>query len=120
MRAVEIEAPTATEVLMPSSGLIASLRRTVLRVVDKAGRARHLPAVVTLPDGELRLRWDPRICTPRMGITVEDVEEQAATTHVNWHPERMLILDNFRMLHRRPPVPDGVNRILERTYVWSS
>ena len=118
LRAIELSGPTWTELLLPDSGIHASLRRTTLRATDREGGVRYLPAVVVLPDGGTRLRWDPRICKPQRGLKIEDVELQAPTVRVEWKPERLLVIDNFRALHRRPAVQGQTARILERTYVW--
>lgn len=116
LRGLRVPDRTSTEILDPGPSLLAEMRRTVLRAVDRAGRARHLPAAV--PDnGRWRIRWDPRTCTPRVGLSLHEVDVQPTTAVVEWREGRVLILDNTRLLHRRPTVAAG--RVLERTYVWS-
>jgi alpha-ketoglutarate-dependent taurine dioxygenase len=109
---------TCTELLDPPPGLQLKLRRTVLRVVDRRGLVRHLPASMPAEDG-VRLRWDPRICTPLTGTLLEEVDRHAPSVEVPWRVGRLLVVDNFRLLHRRPTVSGIAERILERTYVWS-
>ena len=118
LRAVELSDPTRTELLIPPADLLGGLHRTTLRAVDQFGRARYLPAVVPLSDGNFRLRWDPRTCTPRTGLAIEDVEGSAPTVHIEWFAERLLVIDNYKVLHRRPAIHRQTNRLLERTYVW--
>ncbi|WP_440065595.1 hypothetical protein [Streptosporangium sp. OZ121] len=116
LRALSIPQSTYTELLDPDPPLLTGLRRTVLRAVDRTGRARHLPAAVS-EEGRWRVRWDPRTCDPRIGLSLDEVEAQDATTIIEWREGRIVVLDNARLLHRRPTVPAG--RVLERTYVWS-
>ncbi|WP_373319782.1 TauD/TfdA family dioxygenase [Rugosimonospora africana] len=71
-----------------------------------------------LGNGNSRLRWDPRTCTPRTGLAIKTVEDKPPTAYVEWRPGRLLIIDNFRVLHRRPAVHGQTKRVLERTYVW--
>ena len=117
MYAKRISGHTYTELLDPLPSLQLKLRRTVLRVIDNRGRARHLPASLPTKDG-LRLRWDPRICTPLTGASLEEVEGHEPSVKVSWVKGRVLILDNFRLLHRRPGMSGVTERVLERTYVW--
>jgi hypothetical protein len=115
--AKQISGQTYTELLDPGPDLQLKLRRTVLRVTDNRGRVRHLPA--SLPtNGGSRLRWDPRVGTPLTGASLEEVEEQEPSLKVSWMRGRMLIFDNFRLMHRRPAVSDVTERVIERTYVW--
>ena len=117
LRAVRLSKPTSTHLLEPDSGLLSALRGTVLRVRDRAGRVRHLPAA--LPDGaRWCLRWDPRICSPRGKLSVDEVEAQQPTSVIDWRPNRLLIIDNTRLFHRRPAVDSGSDRLIERTYIW--
>lgn len=116
LRAIRITAATSTELLDPDHGLTATLRQTVLRVRDGVGRIRYAPAALPTAEG-WRIRWDPRICTPIGKAFVEDVEAIEPTVAVQWEPNRLLIIDNHRLLHRRPAVEPGSSRLIERTYV---
>lgn len=117
LRAVRLSRPTCTELLDPHPELLAVLRRTVLRVTDRAGRVRHLPAAVYERDG-WRLRWDPRTCRPRVGIPVEEMEKHPPSATIEWRRDCLLVVDNTRLLHRRPAVDGLAERLIERTYVW--
>ncbi len=112
-----INGNTHTELLDPLPDLRLKLRRTVLRVTDSRGRVRHLPASLPAKDG-LRLRWDPRTCTPLTGVSLDEVTRHEPSARVPWVTGRVLIIDNFRLLHRRPAVSSVAERVLERTYVW--
>ncbi|MBO2461467.1 TauD/TfdA family dioxygenase [Actinomadura violacea] len=125
LRAVQINDAPPTELLDPAPALLAELRRTVLKVTDRRGRVRYLPAANHEPepesgrgDGRWRLRWDPRTCVPRAGVTIDEVSARAPTGTVQWHEGRIAIVDNHRLMHRRPPVPRESERVLERTYFW--
>lgn len=117
LRAIRVTQGTCTELLDPEPELRTALRRTVLQARGRAGRIRHLPAAIP-HDGGLRLRWDPRICIPKTGISIAEVEQKPPTAVVQWREDLLLIVDNTRLLHRRPPVDGRAVRELERTYVW--
>ncbi|MEU7802441.1 hypothetical protein AB0B10_24580 [Micromonospora arborensis] len=118
LKAVELSYPTCTELLVPDAGLVASLYGTILRARDKSGRVKYLPAIMPDQGGGSRLRWDPRTCTPQTGLTIEEVEKKSPSACVEWVVGRLLVIDNFKLLHRRPAVQGQGRRMLERTYVW--
>ncbi|MFG1858529.1 hypothetical protein ACGFJT_42325 [Actinomadura geliboluensis] len=122
LRAVRADHAPPTELLAPDPVLLAELRRTVLKVTDRRGRVRHLPAanheVGLDASRHWRLRWDPRTCIPRAGITIEQVAAYDPTAAVHWREGRIAVVDNHRLMHRRPSVTLKDGRILERTYVW--
>jgi alpha-ketoglutarate-dependent taurine dioxygenase len=118
LQAIELSYPTCTELLVPDADLIAALRETTLRARDRSGQTKYLPAIVPVPAGGFRLRWDPRTCTPRTGLAVEDIEERSPTVRIEWAVNRLLVVDNFRVLHRRPAVQGQGKRVLVRTYAW--
>lgn len=118
LKAVELSYPTCTELLVPDAGMIASLRGTILRARDRSGRVKYLPAIVPDPCGSSRLRWDPRTCAPRTGLRIEEIEERSPSVRIEWDVGRLLVVDNFKLLHRRPAVQEQGKRLLERTYVW--
>lgn len=118
MRAVHVSEPTCTELLDPPTETRELLRRTLLRTENRIGRIRYLPAAVPSKSGRLRIRWDPRTCKPRTGLTIEDMERNKPTMSIDWRQNRLLVIDNSRFLHRRPAVGIGVDRLIERRYVW--
>jgi hypothetical protein len=119
LTARELSEPTSTEVLRPPKDLLSALQRTVLRCTDSKGRTRYLPAVVPDAARQNRLRWDPRTCSPRSGVSVDDVEASEPTARVAWQEGRVLVIDNAVVLHRRPAVSAKARRSIERIYVWS-
>lgn len=118
LRPVKLPEPTATELLSPSVDLRERLGRSVLLAKDHVGRARYLPAVMLTEDG-YRLRWDPRTCRARSAVLARDVAEAMPTSIVAWELGTTLVIDNYKLLHRRPSVSLSAERVLERTYVWS-
>lgn len=118
LRAIRLSEPTFTELLDPSSDLIEALERTVLRVKSRTGRIRYLPAVVPIKDGQKKVRWDPRACEPITGVAIEEIDQLPSTVRIDWEEGRFLLIDNRRVLHRRPAVAQGSARMLERTYFW--
>lgn len=116
LTAVTIPEETMTSILKPNPALVRSLRRTTLKVRDRQGAVRYLPAAVREANGH-RLRWDPRIATPTQGVLMNDIEMTPATAHISWSPGRSAIIDNHRTLHRRPPVTAETERTLTRYYI---
>ncbi|MFF9601717.1 hypothetical protein ACF1GY_05485 [Streptomyces sp. NPDC014684] len=114
---MRITEQTSTELLEPSVELHAAMRRTTLRITDRVGNVRYRMAALPV-HGSCRVRWDPRIAVPQGGLSIEDVDREPATAQVDWSENRILILDNSRLLHRRPAVRGSGERILERTYLW--
>jgi hypothetical protein len=118
LRPVRLSEPTATELLDPSDDLRERLGRTVLLAKDRAGRARYLPALMLMKAG-YRLRWDPRTCRSRSTAVAQDVARAMPTSVVAWDFGITLVIDNYKLLHRRPAVSAASQRVLERTYIWS-
>jgi alpha-ketoglutarate-dependent taurine dioxygenase len=118
LRPVELSEPTTTELLSPCAELRERLERTVLLAKDRAGRARYLPALTLTKDG-YRLRWDVRTCRPRSPAVAREVAAATPTSVITWELDVTLLVDNYKLLHRRPAVTAAAERVLERTYVWS-
>jgi hypothetical protein len=118
LKAVELSEPTVTELLSPCTKLRERLAQTVLLARDHAGRARYLPALMLTKDG-YRIRWDPRTCRPRSTIVAEDMVAAVPTSIITWELGATLVIDNYKLMHRRPAVNANAARLLERTYVWS-
>jgi alpha-ketoglutarate-dependent taurine dioxygenase len=51
-------------------------------------------------------------------MTIEDMARQVATSDVTWRPGRTVIVDNSRLLHRRPAVDETTTRLLRRVHIW--
>lgn len=119
LRPVSLSEATATELLNPSADLRDRLGRTVLLAKDCAGRARYLPALISTEAG-YRIRWDPRTCRSRSMAVAKDIAEAMPTLVVTWEMGVTLVIDNYKLLHRRPAVSAATQRILERIYVWNS
>jgi len=117
LRPVHLGGQTSTELLEPDLELQRAMRRTTLQVRDRVGRVRYLPAAIK-DEEVLWFRWDPRTCSPRTGLTIEEMEQREPTEVITWKEGQLLILDNARILHRRPAVNPGMKRVLERVYVW--
>jgi Taurine catabolism dioxygenase TauD, TfdA family len=95
------------------------LERTVLRVKNRAGHIRYLLAVVPIEEGQKKVRWDPRSCEPITEVAITDqIGHLPSTVQLDWEEKRLLVIDNRKLLHRRPAVVRDSARTLERTYVW--
>lgn len=112
-----IEGTTATQLLKPTSEVIQRFRRCAMKVRERAGRVRHLPAASPIGGGGVRLRWDPRVCETNDPLLEEMLRDAAPTAVCEWTAKRILVVDNWRVLHRRPEVEPMRERRLVRTYV---
>lgn len=112
-----LEAPSSTELLRLPPSLFRRLRRCSMRVRGRSGRVRDLAAVVPTDNGQARLRWDPRVCHVNDSDLAKDIEAEAPTATCEWHEGRLLLVDNWRMMHRRPAVLPGAERTLIRSYI---
>lgn len=106
-----------TDLVDPPSEILALFRRTLLVSRDRAGRVRYLPAAAPLGQNRFRVRWDPRVCAPSTGDISRIVDELEPSSSLKWRVGMLLIVDNHRLLHRRPAVRPGVTRRLRRTYI---
>lgn len=107
---------TQTEVVLPPAGVLSRMACSHLRVLSRNGRVRYLPAAVRERYG-YRLRWDPRVASPSLPHLLEEVQALSPTDAIEWHPGVSVIIDNHRMLHRRPAVGADQDRNLIRYYV---
>src|SRR5215813_853252 len=103
LRPVRLSEPTFTELLDPGDELRQRLARTILLARDHVGRARYLPALVPMKDG-YRIRWDSRTCQSRSRAVAQEVAMAAPTATIWWRLDLTLVIDNYRLLHRRPAV----------------
>ncbi|RIT43487.1 hypothetical protein D2E80_21360 [Mycobacteroides abscessus] len=117
LSAVELAEPSRTEVLLPSTNIIAKLIRTTLRVHCRNGWLRYLPAGVPENYGH-RLRWDPRVAQPYTSDLLAEIEDLSPTFSIEWSCGRTVIIDNHRTMHRRPAVGPASHRVLTRSYIW--
>lgn len=79
---------------------------------------RHAGYFKAFSDGSQNrgmVRWNPdslEVASP--GLNAECSEEWQSTQSIIWQPSTIAVLDNWRMLHRRPPVNGEVRRALVR------
>ena len=53
--------------------------------------------------------------------SVDDAVSAARpTAAIGWGVGTCVVIDNYRLLHRRPAVAEGAVRVLERTYAWEA
>lgn len=94
------------------------LRGTVLRVSSRSGRRSYRCAYSEI-DGQPILRWDERVCTVARGLKdlafLLDGCEPTAVIE-GWGDGRVLVFDNWKLLHRRPAVSHPTRR-LWRSYL---
>ena len=117
LRCIEASHPTSTQICLPGPDLRRSLRSLTLLIRQESGRKAYLPAIVNLGQGEWRLRWDPRSVIVGPDDARSAVERAQPTDEVAWRPGRIVILDNHRVMHRRPPVSSVAGRALVRTFL---
>lgn len=112
-----VEGSSSTELLDPPPELVQRLRRCAMRVRDRAGRIRYLPPLSPTEDGKHRLRWDPRVCEVNDVVLSALIEAEPPTAVCEWVEGRVLLMDNWRLMHRRPAVNPSALRRLARSYV---
>ncbi|MDP9821052.1 TauD/TfdA family dioxygenase [Nocardioides massiliensis] len=111
-----LERASHTELLDLPAELLDRLRRLPMRVRDRNGRVRFLSAYRVV-NGVRCLRWDPRVCVVKDTELSHLIGQQPPTVLCEWAAGRVVIVDNWRLLHRRPAVDPGAARTLLRTYV---
>lgn len=117
LRCIEATRPTSTQICSPSDDLKQALRRLTLLIRQESGRNAYLPAFVSSGPNTWKLRWDPRATPVGPDSARAAVEGAHPTGEVAWQPGRILILDNHRVMHRRPSVSAATGRALVRTFI---
>ena len=118
LRGVRFQSPTWTELVDPPLPVVRLMSRTVLRAQPSGGGARYFPAhLPSTKSPRSRIRWDESKCRPNRVDIGKTVRQLRPTAHVAWHESQILVIDNARLLHRRPAVADR-HRVIERIYVW--
>ncbi len=115
LRPVQLSRPTGTELLDLSEDLRRRLRRVTLLVQRSTGRRSYFPALLRTPAGTERLRWDARAKVRGDAGIAAEIASLNPTAVIPWEIGRVAVIDNHRLLHRRPPVSLG--RRLSRTYI---
>ena len=117
LKCIEAKRTTATELCRPNANLRRALGQLTLLVRQENGRRAYIPALIRSTGDDYRIRWDPRWKVVGSDAARRAVECATPTDEVSWKPGRILILDNHRILHRRPAVttPDG--RVIERVFL---
>ncbi len=115
LRPVQMSGPTVTELLDPSADLRRRLRRVTLLVQRSTGRRSYFPALTKTPTGDERLRWDPRAKVRGDESVVAEIAASGPTGTISWEIGRFAVINNHRLLHRRPSATVG--RRLLRTYI---
>ncbi len=114
-------------------GLLDRLKQEGKSSIWKITRAR-VPFFCSLfltNSGPNYLRWDPNVMTPANAVAEsvreilhEELERGSVTTEIfqSWaEPGEALVIDNWRLLHARPHVPEpGAGRTLYRVFVSES
>lgn len=120
LRGVRFSQPTATELADPSWSLLRLLSRTVLKAQNANGGKRYFPAHLgATPGGGPRIRWDETKCRPNRADVQERIRCLEPSASIGWREGQALVVDNRRMLHRRPSVV-AADRAIERLYVWAA
>lgn len=120
LECLTLSMPSSTELLAPADHVVRRMRRCAMRVRTRGGRLRYLPAAIPTSEGGVRLRWDPRVCEANDNALADLVEAQSPTAICDWKVGRTLIVDNWRLLHRRPAVVPAGRRRLQQSYIGAS
>lgn len=110
---------TYTEVCLPADDIVRMLACAILAVRNRSGRVKYLPAAVRV-GADARLRWDTRVAQPTTPNLSEVISKLEPTSRISWSTTAVAIIDNHRVLHRRPAVESGVERLIERSHIWEA
>lgn len=116
LRCIEATHPTSTQICLPGADLRRELHSLTLLIRQESGRKAYVPAIINAGRGEWRLRWDPRSAVFGPNEARSAVEHAQPTDEVAWRPGRILVLNNHRVMHRRPSV-SSTGRALVRTFL---
>lgn len=81
---------------------------------------RHAFYATVMDQRSGRVRYDPACMSPTSSAgsrLAKAIESQQMTAAVEWKQGHILILDNWRMLHRRQDASEATGRVLARVYV---
>jgi alpha-ketoglutarate-dependent taurine dioxygenase len=106
-----------TQLYLPKSDELEILNGTVLRSQNSLRQIRYLPAISDR-NGVTLLRWDPRACPPGDTSSSDLFRNVPPDVSVTWREGASLIVDNFRLLHRRTSIMGGRDRLIKRGYVY--
>lgn len=104
---------------------MASLQKAVLRTRKHRVGSSGLVRAISRHDRKEIFRWDPIFLQPLnhhaqllKSVMVDPAFEKAAVRVLLQHPGDTLLIDNWRMLHGRSPVPArSTGRYIERVYL---
>lgn len=117
LRCLEADRPTSTEFCLPDAMLSQALCRLTILIRQENGRKAYIPAMIGSTAGDYRIRWDPRSTTLGPDLALKAVEGAMPSGELSWKPGRILVVDNHRVLHRRPAVTALDGRVIERTFL---
>lgn len=112
--------PVPTELVDLEAELNRGVRdefaKAILCIRDRRGRARLRHGVSGV---DHRLVWDPRVCevlsSDRLAMKLQQLEPSYAH---HWRSGELLLIDNKRVMHRRPSVERRGQRVLRRVYLY--
>lgn len=106
-----------TELYLPRPHELDLLKATVLRSQNSLGQVRYLPAI-SQRNGTPLVRWDPRACPPIGSTTADPFANATPDVSIEWSEGKTLVVDNYKYLHRRTRVSGGLERVINREYVF--
>ncbi|GLU91293.1 TauD/TfdA family dioxygenase [Agromyces sp. NBRC 114283] len=117
LRCTVDESSTPTEFLSLPADLLPELSRTMVTMTGRDGRKQRFAVATPVGGGAYKIRWDPRIGRVDSGTLEARIEALPVTFRVPWTEGATVIVDNHRLLHRRPEVEAGKRRLLTREYI---
>ncbi|TNC44652.1 TauD/TfdA family dioxygenase [Mumia zhuanghuii] len=119
LRCLEVTRPTSTEFCLPDGNLRRALGQLTLLIRQENGRKAYVPAMVKSSIEHYRIRWDPRARILGPDAARSAVEGAEPSDAVSWRKGRVIVVDNHRVLHRRPAVVATDGRVMMRTFLVS-
>lgn len=115
LRPTQLGPPTVTELLDLPAEMRRRLRRVTLLVQRSTGKRSYFPVLMRTSTGHERLRWDSRAQVRGDESVAASIGSLTPSAAIKWEMGRVAVIDNYRLLHRRPAVTVG--RRLLRTYI---
>lgn len=120
---------SSTETLILTLDSVNQLNTEEISVLEKSiflvktNQSNFYCSVLTRQNGNQILRYDPNIMKAinsyaMEAITViENIVKNSEIHRINWNSPKILIIDNWKILHSRSSIVDKENRIIKRIYI---
>ncbi len=125
LRCADSRSDSAPTLVRLTDGLSADLtHRLAACICTVRGRKVFYAPILEFERHQGRFRWDPLVMAPAhpgaasvMREWTDTVQNPDDAMAVTWEPGKVIIADNGRVLHARPPLTNSGRRLLQRLYI---